>query len=152
MKTPSEYNVNIVLRTYREGDVDRISRLMEENYPHTLGAQVIRETWLWQFKNAFSNEKSVAVAEIGSEIIAHYAVMCFDMNYRGTRIIGALSTATVTDRSVRGKGLFRQLAEKVYADLSTEQCSIIFGFPNSQSIRGFIEKLDWFEICPSLST
>lgn len=136
----------IKIRNYIEGDELRIAPLLHSNFPNAPESQSILETWLWQFKNDFSKESGVAVAERESEIVAHYAVMWFLMNYQDQLIEGAISTATVTDKRVRGKGLFTELARKVYADIKAEGCKIVYGFPNSQSINGFMNRLGWFEI------
>jgi len=143
----NDYDI-INIRSYEDGDEDGIARLTQQNFPNTPDASSICQTWRWQFKNDFSKDGSIAVAEVNSSIVAHYAVMCFEMNYQDQTIIGSVSTATVTEKSFRGKGLFTKLARNVYNDLSRSGCKIVFGFPNSQSIRGFITRLDWFNVCP----
>ncbi|HUN55802.1 MAG TPA: GNAT family N-acetyltransferase [Smithella sp.] len=144
MNDPDTINI----RSYADGDEYGIARLMQQNFPDTPDASLIRQTWRWQFKNVFSKDGSVAVAEVNSGIAAHYAVMCFDMNYQDQTITGGVSTATVTEKSFRGRGLFTKLARYVYNDLSQSGCKIVFGFPNSQSIRGFTTRLNWFNVCP----
>jgi GNAT superfamily N-acetyltransferase len=134
------------LRNYIEGDEREISQLMYDNFPNTLEPDSILKTWVWQFKNRFSPSPPVAVAEYGSCIAAQYALMRFPMTYQDSIIDGAISTATVTDKSQRGKGLFTRLAKKLYEDMEKDGCRIVFGFPNTQSIHGFVSRLDWFEI------
>lgn len=136
----------IILRGYKSRDEKQISHLFFNNFPDPLDPESICKTWLWQFQNLFSKDSGVAVAELCDEIVAHYAVMWFPMSYMGDRISGAVSTATVTDKKARGKGLFTKLAQRVFAETEKDGCKIVFGFPNSQSIRGFIKKLEWFEI------
>ena len=140
--------MKIYLRSYAEGDENSIAELLHNNFPNALPSDSIRETWMWQFKKEGSRNSGVAVAELNGQIVAQYAVMGFPMNCQGQQIDGAISTATVTDEAVRGQGLFTKLAGKVYADTEKDGCKLIFGFPNSQSIQGFIRKLDWFEIGP----
>ncbi|MCD4743792.1 MAG: GNAT family N-acetyltransferase, partial [Desulfobacteraceae bacterium] len=139
-------NDEMILRGYKGGDEKQISHLFFNNFPDTLDPELICKTWLWQFQNSFSKDSGVSVAELSDEIVAHYAVMWFPMCYQDRRISGAVSTATVTDKKARGKGLFTKLAKKVFTEIETEGCKLVFGFPNSQSIRGFIKKLEWFEI------
>lgn len=136
----------IILRGYRDSDEKQIAYLFYDNFPDTLEPEDICRTWLWQFKNRFSKPSGVSVAELENELVAHYAVMWFSMCCQGQSIEGAISTATVTDVKARGKGLFTKLAKKVFSDVEKDGCRIVFGFPNSQSIRGFIKYLDWFEI------
>ena len=142
----SDIKNDIILRGYKKGDGKQISHLFFNNFPDTLEPEAICKTWLWQFQNKFSKDSGVSVAELSGEIVAHYAVMWFPMCYQGTRINGGVSTATVTDIKARGKGLFTILAKKVFAETEKDDCKIIFGFPNSQSIRGFINRLEWFKI------
>ena len=142
----AKQNDEMILRGYKEGDEKQISRLFFNNFPDTLDPESICKTWLWQFQNLFSKESGVSVAELCDEVVAHYAVMWFPMSYQGRRISGAVSTATVTDKKARGKGLFTKLAKRVFTEIETDGCKLVFGFPNSQSINGFIKKLEWFEI------
>jgi predicted GNAT family acetyltransferase len=88
----------------------------------------------------------VAVAAVGVKIVAQYALMRLPLSYQGSVIDGAISTATVTDKRHRGKGLFTQLAETLYENVEKDGCKIVFGFPNSQSIHGFTTRLGWFEV------
>jgi hypothetical protein len=136
----------IILRDYGKGDEVQISRLFFNNFPDTREPDAICQTWLWQFQNGFSKPSGVSVADLSGEIVAHYAVMWLPMCCRGKSIKGAISTATVTDVKARGKGLFTKLAKKVFKETEADGCKIVFGFPNSQSIHGFIKYLDWFEI------
>ncbi len=135
----------ITLRAYRPGDEDAIAELLRANYPNTPDVVSIRTMWLWQFRNAISRDSCVAVAEMDGRIVGHYAAMWLEMNYPGRRIQGAISTATVTDKSVRGRGVFVDLARKAYQNLAADGCSLVFGFPNSQSVHGFVTKLNWVQ-------
>ncbi len=142
---------NIVLRGYREGDEAPLARLLFDNFPNSPEndrTDLIRQTWLWQFKNRDSVVPPVILAEIDSRIVAQYAVMKRPMNFNGAVAGGAISTATVTARKYRGKGLFVKLAQTLYDDLEKEDCQLVFGFPNGQSISGFITRLGWFEVAP----
>lgn len=138
-------NAEISFRAYRAGDEGAIAELLRDNYPNTPDVAAIRTMWMWQFRNEISRDSCVAVAEMEGRIVGHYAVMWLEMTYRGQTIQGAISTATVTDKSVRGRGVFVKLARKAYENLAADGCSLVFGFPNSQSIHGFVTKLNWLE-------
>jgi hypothetical protein len=143
-----EKDPSIIIRDPIDGDEESLAVLLHNNFPNSPAPAVIHKTWRWQFRNAFSRNSGVAVAERDGDIVAQYAVMWFPMIYKGQQIDGAVSTATVTDKSVRGQGLFTKLAVKVYQDIAAESAKIIYGFPNSQSINGFIKHLEWFEVAP----
>ncbi len=138
-------SAEITIRVHRAGDELAIAELLRDNYPNTPDVAKIREMWTWQFRNEISRDSCVVVAEMNARIVGHYAVMWLDMTYRGRRIAGAISTATVTDKSVRGRGIFVALARKAYENLAADGCKLVFGFPNSQSIHGFVTKLNWLE-------
>jgi hypothetical protein len=137
---------DILIRTCREDDEAQLADLLHDSFPNTFEPENIQKTWSWQFKNRFAISPPVTIAEFGSEIVAQYAVMRFPMSYKRNRIEGAISTATATDTKHRGKGLFVKLAQALYEDLRKDGCQIVFGFPNAQSIHGFIARLGWFEI------
>jgi hypothetical protein len=136
----------INIRDCSPEDEDALAVLLFANFPNALDPSAIHKTWLWQFRNRFSKKSGVAVAQKGNNLVAQYAVMWFPMIYKHSLIQGAISTATVTDRSVRKQGLFTKLAKKVYQDIAADGAKIVFGFPNSQSVQGFIKNLDWFKV------
>ena len=53
----------------------------------------------------------------------------------------------MTHPSYRGQGLFPLLAGSLYTRLAAEGYSAVWGFPNSQSHRGFIRDLGWLDVC-----
>jgi hypothetical protein len=138
----------IIIRPCENKDEQSIAELLHNNYPNTPDPASIHKTWCWQFKNNFTKASGVAIAELEGNIVAQYAVMWLPMIYKGRMIEGAVSTATVTDKSARGRGLFTKLASKVYQDIASSGAKIVYGFPNSQSIHGFLSHLDWFEVAP----
>lgn len=138
---------DIILRPYKEGDENGIARLIFNNFPDTMDVESIRKTWFWQFRNKFSRYAPVMVASSKGEIVAQYAVMWMRLNYKGETIGGAISTATVTDKEFRGKGLFTNLAKALYEQIRLDGNQLVYGFPNSQSTRGFIDRLNWFKVC-----
>lgn len=141
-------NNQTTIRPYRPGDEKGLAALLHQNFPNAPEPERIRDMWRWQFQNGFSRKKGVAVAQKAVDLVAQYAVMWVPMTYGGQILEGTISTATVTDRAARGQGLFPKLAARVYRDIADEGAGLVYGFPNSQSIKGFIEKLEWFEIGP----
>ena len=123
-----------------------VAKLITENFATAQTATETHRRWRWQFRDPHTKGSWVCIADIGGVIGAHYAVMRLPMIYDGQEILGAVSTATVTDRQFRGRGLFTLTATKVYEWAADDGAAIVFGFPNSQSMPGFIRKLDWFEI------
>lgn len=85
--------------------------------------------------------------------IAHHKVTCEPAGYYGVfpvrvkldgqHILAAQSGDTVTHPNHRGKGLFIQLAQMTYELAKECGISFVFGYPNSSSYPGFVEKLGW---------
>ncbi len=69
------------------------------------------------------------------------------MQYLGQPITGLLSLFTATDPDFQRRGLFRTLAQELYA-ASSDRCPIVFGFPNEQSAPSFYKHLGWVDVRP----
>jgi hypothetical protein len=74
---------------------------------------------------------------------AFYGVIPCFMECDGKQILAAQSADTMTHPDHRGKGLFIKLAELTYELCYAEEILILFGFPNQNSLPGFVNKLDW---------
>ena len=77
------------------------------------------------------------------EAIAFYAIFANVMLIDGQRKLVAQSADTMTHPNYQGKGLFVALAKKTFELAISEGCELIFGFPNGNSLPGFIKKLNW---------
>ncbi|HEY4194740.1 MAG TPA: GNAT family N-acetyltransferase [Mucilaginibacter sp.] len=75
--------------------------------------------------------------------IAFYAVIpCFIRN-GDTLYLAAQSADTMTHPKYQFKGLFVQLANLTFDLAQEEGISLIFGFPNQNSLHGFLVRLKW---------
>jgi len=75
--------------------------------------------------------------------IAYYGVIPCFIRYNDQLYLGAQSVDTMTHQKYRFKGLFVQLANLTYDLAKEEGISFIFGFPNQNSLHGFLVKLKW---------
>jgi GNAT superfamily N-acetyltransferase len=75
--------------------------------------------------------------------IGFYGVIPTLLWYDGKAILAAQSADTMTHSDYRNLGLFTELANLTYALCKTEGVRLIFGFPNQNSLPGFINKLGW---------
>ena len=83
----------------------------------------------------------IAFTSTGMAVGYYGVIPCF-FQLKGNSIVAAQSADTMTHPEHRKKGLFQQLAKQTY-DLAREQnIQFIFGFPNHNSLPGFI-KLKW---------
>lgn len=75
--------------------------------------------------------------------IAYYGVIpCFIRNV-DTLYLAAQSADTMTHPRYQFKGLFVQLANLTFDLCMEEGISLVFGFPNQNSLHGFLVRLKW---------
>jgi hypothetical protein len=83
------------------------------------------------------------LAYAGDVPTAFYGVIPCFIECDGKPVLAAQSADTMTHPDHRGKGLFIKLAELTYELCYAEEILILFGFPNQNSLPGFVNKLDW---------
>lgn len=74
---------------------------------------------------------------------AFYGVYPYPTEYGGKLYIAAQSGDTMTHPAHGGKGLFTTLAKLTYTLAKAEGVQFIFGFPNKNSLPGFVKRLSW---------
>ncbi|PWK79176.1 acetyltransferase (GNAT) family protein [Mucilaginibacter oryzae] len=74
---------------------------------------------------------------------AFYGVIPCFIKFKNESVLAAQSADTMTHPNHRGKGLFIELAELTYRLCRTEGIRFLFGFPNQNSLPGFLNKLGW---------
>lgn len=73
----------------------------------------------------------------------YYGVIPCMMLYNGELIAAAQSADTMTHPGYRLQGMFVALSERTFALSRQEGISLLFGFPNQNSLHGAIHKLGW---------
>jgi len=75
--------------------------------------------------------------------IAYYGVIPCFIRYGDQLYLAAQSADTMTHPKYQFKGLFVQLANLTFDLCMEEGVSLIFGFPNQNSLHGFLVRLKW---------
>lgn len=75
--------------------------------------------------------------------IAFYAVIPCFIRFNRKNILAAQSADTMTHPDHRFKGLFVELARRTFDLCETLGIRLVFGFPNQNSLPGFVNKLGW---------
>ena len=75
--------------------------------------------------------------------IGYYGVIPCYVWLDEKKILAAQSADTMTHPGYRNKGFFRELAQLTYALCRNNGINFVFGFPNQNSLPGFINKLGW---------
>lgn len=100
-----------------------------------------QELWTWAFLENPTGFPIVALAFDEDVLIGHYAMIPMPFTQGDQKIRGYLSMTTMVHPNYRKFGLFVDLATMVYS--RAESNSFVYGFPNSNSMPGFKNRLSW---------
>ncbi len=130
-------------RPYREGDEAQILELAQSVYGKTGSL----EYWNWQFKDNPDGAPILWVAECEGRLVGQYVIIPQRLKVEDQIIMGSLSLDTMTHPDYRRQGIFEVLGRKTYEEARSRGVHITYGLPNQYSYPGFINKLQWFNIC-----
>ena len=103
----------------------------------------------WQFfENGEKNFVDIEHDFSAEKTAAIYATFGIKFKIDGKIYSGSQSLDTITDINYRGKGLFIKLAKDVYQKSKENDVALVYGFPNANSIHGFVTKLEWQKLDP----
>ncbi len=143
---PLDKPAELTLRRMRNepGDLELFGRCFANN-----GSPKRPELIAWQYANNPTGALFVdfAVAPDG-ELAAIYATLPVRMRISGEVALATQSVDTMTDRGFRGRGLFIALANATYARAADAGAKLVYGFPNGQSVHGFLTRLGWTTLDP----
>ncbi len=82
-----------------------------------------------------------AIDKQTNEIAAIYTYLPVLVKCMGKIVVAMQSFDTLTDHRHRSKGLFIKLASKLEKEESLKSNELVYGFPNENSVHGFVKKL-----------
>ena len=89
----------------------------------------------------------VELAFDGDALVGHYALCPALSGVDGALVPSARSMATMTHPAYAGRGIFSELAERLYHRVFAEHGrALVWGFPNPNSHYGFVNKLGWRDL------
>lgn len=123
-----------------ETSLDMYKKCFDEN-----GSPKKKENIRWQFlqNTEASSFVDIAFDENKNKVVAIYAISCVKFKIDDLVVVGTQSLDTITDIDYRGLGLFITLAKSVNEKAKNSQVSLVYGFPNGNSIKGFKKWLEW---------
>lgn len=120
---------------------------IQELFFRSFNQQITEEYWSWRFKNNPNSEKVYIVyAKDADLLVAYYAVSPVRIQTPNGERMVALSNMTMTHPDYQGRGLFKQLANRLFDLLKEDQFDGVFGFANNNSHYGFRKNLGWTDI------
>ncbi|MCF7478244.1 GNAT family N-acetyltransferase [Vibrio sp. J2-4] len=113
-------------------------------FAECFGKELNKELWEWAYLDNPCGTPVVSLAVFHGKVIGHYAVIPQMLTNNKNNLIGYLSMTTMVSADFRRFGLFQLLAERVYSKIDASNIpSVVYGFPNNNSIAGFRKRLGW---------
>lgn len=114
----------------------------------SFGKPLSSDEWRWFYIDNPVGDPYVSLFYENGKLLGHYAVLPTLLSIRGKSFVAYRSMTTMVHPDGRGKGLFTELAKRVYSMLETDGASMVYGFPNANSAPGFIRNLGWTLLTP----
>lgn len=135
-----------IARSYQPGDEVQILRLRRLVFGDGDEQRNTQSYWEWEFRDNPAGRARIWLAVAADGIVGHYAVIPVRMRYGGEHLMGSLSLDTMTHPDYRREAVFTTLARKVYEELAEAGMSVTHGFPNKNSVKGFVTELGWLYV------
>src|ERR1700712_3714633 len=129
--------------------IERLSRgnldALEKLYNATYGRSRPEGYFAKKYDTAYTGVEYVGYIAFNENQnpIAFYGVIPCLIRYADTLFLAAQSADTMTHPKYQFKGLFVQLANLTFDLCMDEGISLVFGFPNQNSLHGFLVRLKW---------
>ena len=124
-------------------DLDAAKSLFEQNGFSRSAAEV-----RWVYGPVGDRRSHACLAFHSGQIAALYAAVPARFQCEGMIVGAAQSLDTMVDHRFRGAGLFTRLARRVNECMVERGVDFVYGFPNGNSIHGFVSKLGWTALDP----
>jgi hypothetical protein len=126
-------------RWYKPGDESHILNLFKTVF----GKDMMLDYWQWRFRDNPKGEQCILLAWDKEILVGHYAVSPLKLIHGDCIYKFALSMTTMVHPDWRNQKLFTRLASEVYQMLWKHDYAGVMGFPNDNSLPGFVSGLGW---------
>ena len=132
-------------RPFQEPDLPQVLALFQAAYGgRTLPEADYRHYFLEG--NPFG-PPMIELAFDAEQLVGHYALCPAESRVDGALVPSARSMATMTHPAHAGRGIFSELAERLYHRVFADHgTAFVWGFPNPNSHYGFVNKLGWSDL------
>jgi len=115
-----------------------IKQILTEGGSHN-AAGFNRECWEWQYKNLPTHRSGAFTCLLENKITGYYHAPFYAGQINGKETLFAMVQDVAVKSELRGKGVFRKLAEYSTTQLLASGTNLVYTFPNAQSIRTFLK-------------
>lgn len=123
-----------------------IKQILTEGGSHN-AASFSKEYWDWQYKNLPVRRSGVYTCAIENKIAGYYHAPFYAGQINGKEKLFAMVQDVAVKNELRGKGLFRKLAEYSTTQLVASGANLIYTFPNDKSIHTFLKYNGYKKVC-----
>lgn len=122
-----------------------ISRESEINqlFNASFGKSLSLDDWRWLYLENPTGPAHVSLFYDNDKLLGHYAVVPTLLSLNGKPFVAYRSMTTMVHPDGRGRGLFLNLANRVYAALKEKNSSLVYGFPNKNVADARSKYLAW---------
>ena len=128
-----------IVRPYQEGDELRLPAFAEESRGYGLDL----DFWRWLFRDNPAGPAPIYFADDNGRLAGHYAIVPFRLRIQGREVVACQGLEAITHPDYRRQGIMLALARRAYADVVQEGVDLIYGFPNTSSVGGFLKHLEF---------
>lgn len=138
----------MLIRTYREGDEDKIFELHKVVYPEReYDKESWIEWWRWMYRENPLGKARIWLAEHDGRIVGQYPLTFMSIKFENEILKVCQNIDLMTHPDYRGQGIFSRLERRALDEVSSKGVYITIGFPNRAAYPGHI-KSGWFDIAP----
>jgi hypothetical protein len=123
-----------------------IQQILTEGDSHNAGI-FNREYWNWQYKELPAKRSGVFTCAFENKIAGYYHAPFYEGQINGEKKLFAMVQDVAVNSELRGKGVFRTLAEYATAQLEVSEANLIYTFPNDKSIHTFLKYNGYQKVC-----
>jgi hypothetical protein len=131
--------------TYDERIITNVSHVLSEVESHK-ALSFDRDFWRWQYRHLPSKQARVYAILVDGEIKGYYHVPVYEAMVAGNKQALAMVQEVAVSPELRGRGMFRKLAEFATSDLQRSGIEAAYTFPNSRSIHTFLKYNQYCQI------
>lgn len=130
--------MNLQIKNYNNGDMKKILSLFKD----TFNRELSEEYWIWRYQENLIKEKYIKLMWDQGLLAGHYALFPVELKAGSDIKKTGYSMTTMVSSQYRKLGIFNDLANSLYDD-TNGSLEFIWGFPNNNSLHGFVKYLEW---------